>query len=104
MEYTEKEIIEIIKDCEHELDGFMRFRNENCVKILKVVDQLVKSKLCEVNRSNRKDTIHNFLEITNKIIENTKVFDTNQTYTELGELPTVIANKYEIIKKQVITY
>jgi len=43
MEYTEKEIIEIIKDCEHELDGFMRFRNENCIKILEVVNQLIKS-------------------------------------------------------------
>jgi len=52
-----------------------------------------------VNRSNRINTVNNFLDIANKIVENTRAFGDGKTYTKLAELPTVIANKYEIIKK-----
>ena len=48
MEYTEKEIEKIIKDCDWELENFMRLSSKESANLMKVVKQLVKSKLCEV--------------------------------------------------------
>lgn len=47
----------------------------------------------------KRETINNFLEIANKIIKNTTVYDTNKTSTDLGELTQYIVDNYEIKKK-----